>query len=167
MPNHVHLVVVPANRDGMHRALRAVHSQYAQRLNRIRHVSGHVWQGRFYSSALDARHFLNAVRYVELNPVDAGLVRKAEDYPWSSAGARCGLRHDPLIEPRHQSELLQGIEDWSSWLACGVPADCRDVLKRHEKRNLPCGSMQFVAGLEAGSGLDLQFRRRGGQRNKD
>ena len=118
----------------------------------------------YFSSPLDARHFVNAVRYVELNPVRAGMVEKAEDYAWSSAAAHCGLRFDPLLEPVGRSSLPSGIKYWSKWLALGVPEDCRDALRRHEHRNLPCGSAEFVAELEKASGRDLQFRMRGNQR---
>ena len=105
MPNHVHLVVKPTSSDGMPRALRAVHCQYAQRIHRMRAITGHLWQGRYYSSALDPPHFLNAIRYVELNPVRARLIARPEDYPWSSAAARCGQRFDPLLEPQQSSTL--------------------------------------------------------------
>lgn len=164
MPNHVHLVVVPSNTDGMQRTLRAVNSQFAQRVNRMRKINGHLWQGRYHSSPLDANHFLNAIRYVELNPVRAGMVEKAEDYPWSSAPAHCGRRVDLLLEPPHKSGLLSGIANWSGWLANGVPEDCREMLRRHERRNLPCGSEDFIAKLEKSAGRELHFRTRGGQR---
>jgi len=164
MPNHVHLVVVPHDVHGMHRALRAVHSQYAQRVNRMRQTSGHLWQGRYRSSPLDSNHFLNAIRYVELNPVSAGMVAAAEEYRWSSAAAHCGLRHDPLLEPSHQSSLLKGIQNWSSWLARGVPEELQTTLRRHEQRNLPCGSQEFIDQLERSAGRALTFRKRGGQR---
>jgi putative transposase len=164
MPNHVHLVVVPSSTDGMHRVLRAVHSQYAQRVNRMRGLNGHLWQGRYRSSPLDAEHFLNAIRYVELNPVSAAMVVKAEDYAWSSAAAHCGLRLDPLLEPNRKSSLLEGIANWSSWLSCGVPDASTDMLRHHARRNLPCGSSEFIASLEKSAGCDLRFRTRGGQR---
>jgi putative transposase len=167
MPNHVHLVVVPTDCDGMHRALRAVHSQYAQRVNRMREINGHLWQGRYFSSPLDARHFVNAIRYVELNPVSAGMVSKAEDYPWSSAAAHCGRRTDPLLESQDRFRVLSGIANWSDWLAHGVPEDCRETLRRHERRNLPCGSPEFVAELERLAGCDLRYRAQGGQRKRD
>ncbi len=166
MPNHAHLVAVPTNTDSLPRALCPVHSQFTQRVNRMREITGHLWQGRYFSCALDARHFLNAVRYVELNPVKAGIVEKAEDYAWSSAAAHCGLRADPLLEPVHRSSLLGGIEDWSSWLAQGVPEDCREMLRRHERRNLPCGSEEFISELEKSSGRELRYRTRGGRRRK-
>ncbi len=166
MPNHVHLVVVPSSPDGMHRAMRAVHSQYAQRINRMRDTTGHLWQGRYFSSPLDARYFVNAIRYVERNPVSGRLVSKAEDYAWSSAAAHCGLRADPLLESRQLSRALAGIANWSSWLSQGVAKDCRDLLRRNGRRNLPCGSDEFIAELERSAGCDLQFRAHGGQRKK-
>jgi putative transposase len=166
MPNHVHLVVVPGDVDAMHRTLRAVHSQFAQRINRMRGITGHLWQGRYHSSTLDVPHFLHAIRYVEQNPVRAGLTTQAEHYPWSSAAAHCGLRQDHLLAPVASSDLLAGITCWSTWLASGVPDEVRQTLQQRESRNLPCGSREFVDQLSRTSGRDLQFRSRGGQRKK-
>jgi putative transposase len=163
MPNHVHLIATPKRADSMHRALRAVHCQYAQRVNRMRAVSGHLWQGRYFSSPLDSNHFLNAIRYVELNPVRANLAAIPVDYPWSSAAARCGLRADPILELQDSSSLLRGISDWAAWLAEGVEQDCLNRLRLHAPGNLPCGSAKFVATLEKSAGRPLQFRPRGGQ----
>ena len=163
MPNHVHLVLMPSNTDGMHRALRAVHSQYAQRVNRMRCLKGHLWQGRYFSSPLDGAYFLNAVRYVELNPVRAGLVPIAEAYAWSSAAAHCGLRFDLLIEMAPNSCHFAGITDWSQWLNAGIPAESLMTLRENGRRNLPCGSSEFIAELEKSTGRDLRCRPRGGQ----
>jgi putative transposase len=164
MPNHVHLVTVPASARGMFRALCAVHGQYAQRINRMRETTGHLWQGEYRSSPLDGRHFLNAVRYVERNPVAAGLVTRAEVYPWSSAAAHCGLRDDPMLEPASSSAVLAGIADWQAWLAQEVPKAFRDRLKQHGSKNLPCGSSEFVDELGKAAGRDLRLRPRGGRR---
>jgi putative transposase len=163
MPNHIHLVVTPGTAESLHLALRTVHSQYAQRVNRMRSITGHLWQGRYGSCALDPRHFLNAVRYVELNPVKAGLCRKAEDYPWSSARAHCADRFDPVLESAQRSPVLAAVADWSTWLAHGVPEDCRQRFRNHERGNLPCGSPEFVDSLERTAGRPLQFKQRGGQ----
>ena len=163
MPNHVHLVLTPTTADGVARALRAVHCQYAQRVHRLRGVSGHLWQGRYFSSALDPRHFLNAIRYVELNPVRAGLIAKPESYRWSSAAAHCDQRFDPLLEPRQRSALLGSIADWSAWLAEGIEGDCLERLRRHTPGNLPCGSDAFGARLEKSTGRSRRYWTRGGQ----
>jgi REP-associated tyrosine transposase len=165
MPNHVHLVVIPSNREGIHRTLKAVHGQYAQRVNRMKNQKGHLWQGRYFSSPLDADYFLNAVRYVELNPVRARMVVKAEDYAWSSAAAHCGLRKDPLVDPVPRSKLLAGIASWSKWLAEEFADDALATLRHHVGQNLPCGSAEFVAELERSAGRQLQFRPPGRQPN--
>jgi putative transposase len=166
MPNHVHLVVVPSDRDSLPRTLQAVHGQYAQRINRMRAISGHLWQGRYHCSALDAAYFLNATRYVERNPVAAGMVARAQDYRWSSAAAHCGRRFDPLLEPAGKSSVLRGIEDWSRWLAKSVPDECRKLLQRNARLGLPCGSDSFIEQLEKIAGRDLKFHPQGGRRKK-
>lgn len=98
MTNHVHLVVVPEREDSLAKALRDAHTVYAMRFNTRTRLSGHVWQGRFYSCPMDETHLWTAVRYVERNPVRAGLVSRAEDYPWSSAPAHCGDCPPPCDE---------------------------------------------------------------------
>ena len=164
MTNHVHLVVVPSTARSLHCALKAVHGQYAQRLNRIHGLKGHLWQGRFFSSALDSNYFRNAVRYVELNPCEAGMVHKAEDYPWSSAAAHCGLRNDPLIAVRPLSIAFNDISDWSEWLVEGLAPDTSEFLRRNLRKNLPCGSDAFVEGLEQASGFTLRHKPAGRNR---
>ena len=96
MTNHIHLIAVPAGGDGLEKMLKPLHMRYAQRINRVRHWKGHVWQGRFFSSALDGDYLWAAVRYVERNPVRARMVQKAENYRWSSAAAHGGLRPDRM-----------------------------------------------------------------------
>ena len=161
MPNHVHLVVVPSTMDGLHRALKIVHGRYAQRVNRMRKLTGHFWQNRYFSAPLDATHLLNAVRYVELNPVRAGLAERAEDYEWSSAAAHCALHADPLVAPFPELRSFEGIGHWSRWLSDGLPGAAVDALRRHTARNLPCGSQEFIESLEAIAGRPLRFRPQG------
>jgi len=97
MTNHVHLVAVPVRKASLALALRDTHAVYAMRFNALAGVTGHLWQGRFYSCPLDEAHLWAAVRHVERNPVRAGLVSHAGDYPWSSAAAHCGRAGDPLL----------------------------------------------------------------------
>lgn len=161
MPNHVHLVLVPSSADALHRALKVVHGRYAQRINRIRGQIGHFWQDRYFSSPLDSSYFLNAVRYVELNPVRAKIVDRAESYEWSSASAHCGLHSDPLVASKPRFTELNGIGDWSQWLASGLAQTCVDALRKCASQNLPCGSPDFVAELERLVGRRLQYQPRG------
>jgi putative transposase len=161
MPNHVHLVLVPADETGLHRTLKAVHGRYAQRFNRIRDRVGHLWQNRYFSSPMDSDYFRNAVRYVELNPVRANLVQRADEYPWSSAAAHSGRRQDPLVSARPDSTLFRGISDWAHWLGQGLSDECLETLRTHTNRNLPCGSEAFVRRLEIEADRMLRPRPRG------
>jgi putative transposase len=161
MPNHVHLVIVPPSADAMHLLLKAVHGQYAQRINRIHELKGHLWQGRYFSSPLDSNYFRNAVRYVELNPIRARLIARAEEYEWSSAAAHCGLRKDRIVESKPRSIALADISDWSNWLAAGLSQECVVEIRENCRQNLPCGSEGFVDELERLAGRQLRHRKAG------
>ena len=159
MPNHVHLVAVPAAEDGLERALKPLHMRHAQRVNRARGWHGHLWQGRFFSSPLDEEYMWAALRYVERNPVRAKMVRRAENYRWSSAGAHCGLREDPLLTTaRTWRERLSAVKDWSAWLAEGDEAEELATLRRNVDKGLPCGAESFLDRLEKLAGRPLRVR---------
>lgn len=168
MTNHVHLVVVPTTEDSLQRVLKPLHMRYAQLVNRAHGWKGHLWQGRFFSSALDEDYLWAAIRYVERNPVRARLVRKAENYPWSSASAHCGLRQDPVLTDKPAWwRQVEGLGNWSAWLAEGDESDKLDVLRRNADKGLPCGSEKFIHKLEKLTGQALQYRPRGRPRKGD
>ncbi|MGH9656694.1 MAG: REP-associated tyrosine transposase [Bryobacteraceae bacterium] len=96
MTNHVHWIVLPKHEMAMAQAFRRAHSRFAGYVNRNhKRAAGHLWQGRYYSCALDEEHYFAALRYVERNPLRAGLVRSPAVYRWSSAPARLGLTPAP------------------------------------------------------------------------
>src|SRR5208337_1163332 len=115
MPNHVHLILVPQDEDGLRRVLARVHRRYAGMIHARRRRTGHFWQGRYGAVAMDEDHLAAAYRYVNLNPVRGRLVRRAEDRPWSSARALLGLAEDGLTDlaPARQrcADLLEAGED--------------------------------------------------------
>ncbi|MGH9771246.1 MAG: transposase [Candidatus Acidiferrales bacterium] len=122
MSNHIHLIAVPTSMEGLQKVLRPLHMRYAQRINRSRGWKGHLWQGRFFSSALDEDYLWAAVRYVERNPAPAKMVRRAENYRWSSARAHCGLCADPVLTKKAWwRRQFEGVGDWSGWLAGNPP----------------------------------------------
>ena len=145
MTNHVHLVLVPGRSQALSQTLRDTHTAYALRFNLQNQVSGHLWQGRFFSCVLDDSYVWAAVRYVEQNPVRAGLVTQAEAYPWSSAAAHCGLRVDPLLSSGFPP--AGAVTNWGEWLA-GEEAVPSAVIRRQTHTGRPCGSAAFVTGLE-------------------
>jgi putative transposase len=90
MKNHVHFIVIPYNEQSMARTFSVSHMRYAQFFNKKMDCSGHLWQGRFYSCILDESHLISAVRYVERNPVRAGISGKPWEWRWSSARHHVG-----------------------------------------------------------------------------
>ncbi|HUR39611.1 MAG TPA: transposase [Verrucomicrobiae bacterium] len=162
MPNHMHAVVVPESADSLERMFRCLDTRYAMRVNRRTGWSGHVWQGRFFSAPLDDAYMRTAVRYVELNPVRAKMVKCAADYRWSSAAAHCRNEPDRLLAD--PSPWLEGVvpgAQWHSWLEAGEQPEQITILRRNVERAMPCGSETFVARLERIAGRSLRPAARG------
>ena len=115
MPNHVHLVVVPERESSLARGIGEAHRLFTRAVNFREQVRGHLFQERFFSCPLDEGHFVAAMRYVERNPVRAGLAESAWDYEWSSAGFHVDEgRTDPLVRERWPFGLDL---EWRSLLA--------------------------------------------------
>ncbi len=96
MPNHVHLILTPTTIEGLSRAVGEAHRRYTAFFNARARVTGHLFQGRFASVAMDERHCLNAVRYLALNPIRAGLADTPRGWPHSSVAAHLAGRDDAL-----------------------------------------------------------------------
>lgn len=95
MSNHFHLVAVPSHESSAAKVLGRLEADYARFLNVRRRTSGHLWQARYHSVAMDSPHCWRALAYVERNPVRAGMTLTAVDYPWSSAAGRVGAALAP------------------------------------------------------------------------
>jgi len=158
MPNHVHLILTPSDPDGLRVALGEAHRRYSRQVNFREGWRGYLWQGRFASAAMDEDHLLACARYVELNPVRAGLVARAQDWPWSSARAHLDGRDDSLVSAR---PLLDRVSDWPDLLASGLSDDEHAALRRGERTGRPLGSPAFVDDLERRLGRPLAPRKPG------
>lgn len=100
MTNHVHLLVTPASREACISLMQNLGQRYVQYFNRRHARTGTLWEGRFRSCiAESARYVLACYRYIELNPVRAGMVSRPVDYPWSSHAVNLGVRDDTLTSP--------------------------------------------------------------------
>jgi putative transposase len=156
MDNHLHLVLVPSAADGLRAALAAVHTAYSQRINAAQGVSGHLFQGRFLSYPMDDAHLMVAVRYVENNPVKAGLVHRAEDWPWSSARAHVSGDDDGLT---NLAAIGRHIPNWRAMLADGLEAAER--VDAAIRSGLPLGSDAWREELARQLGRSLIPAKRG------
>lgn len=162
MPNHVHLILVPHATDSLATLLRRTHARYARRVNQIHDWQGHLWQERFHSFVMDEDHMLAAARYVELNPVRAGLCERADEWAWSSVHFHLHRRADRLIAA---GGMRSFVDDWQSYLD-EVTFDAKiDDLRRHSRSGRPAGGQSFIRELEGLSGRRLARRKPGPSRN--
>ena len=158
MPNHVHLILVPNHMDGLRAALGEAHRRYTRRINFRHGWRGHLWQERFHSFPMDEPHLLAAVRYVELNPVRAGLVEQAEHWPWSSAGAHLARADDALVRV---VPMLERIPRWQPYLRAVEPATRMDEIRLHTRTGRPLGGESFIGIAERISGRTVRPGRPG------
>ena len=158
MPNHVHLILVPSDVDGLRAALGEAHRRYTRHVNFREGWRGYLWQGRFASFPMDEPHLLACARYVELNPVRAKLVRRARDWRWSSARAHLARRDDGLVKVK---PLLDLVPDWPAHLAGGLSAEDHAAIQAGERTGRPLGAPRFVARLEKRLGRSLARQKPG------
>ena len=161
MTNHIHLILRPTHKDGLHKMLKPLHMRYAQYINKKNNWSGHLWQDRFFSSALDEAYTWSAIRYVERNPLRTGMVEHAEDYAWSSAAVHCGNREDVLLSTLDREWKTIPRSDWSNWLSVAGSQNDNAKLRRNLNKGLPCGNDEFIDLLEKQVGRVLRFRPQG------
>ena len=145
MPNHVHLILVPDEAKSLCRAVAQTHRRYTRRVNFREGWRGYLWQGRFASYVMDEPYLMAAARYVERNPVKAGLVACAEDWPWSSAAAHVSGRGDAVCEGGWLAERIAGwVCTWGEYLLDRDDDEMVLAMKRRENTGRPLGDNSFV-----------------------
>ena len=160
MPNHVHLIAMPDSKEGLAHGVGEAHRRYTRYINFKKSWKGYLWQGRFASFPMDEDYLLASVRYVELNPLRAKLVKKAEDYRWSSARAHLAGKNDILVKVQ---PMLDRVENWSELLASGDQASF-DELRMHERTGRPLGQDSFVERMSLLAGRPLGKKKPGPKR---
>ena len=146
MWNHVHFICVPKVEGALAHGFNTLHMRYAQYFHGKKGVTGHLWKGRFLSCMLDDRSVFEEVRYIENNPVRAGLVERAEDYPWSSARHHVLGERDPVIIDG--CFLNSEIQDWRAYLADRGDDPILTRTWHSLKTGRPSGNPAFVHKLE-------------------
>ncbi len=152
MDNHVHLIVVPKEKIYLSAAIGETHKGYTRLINKREGWKGYLWEGRFKSFVMGKDYLYKAVRYVEMNPVRAKMIRRAEDYKWSSAKNRIkGWKSKVLSD----FCLTKEIKDWRKYLTEGSLDEIK-VIREHIKLGLPLGSEEFVKNVEEKLGMILR-----------
>ena len=162
MPNHVHLIVVPETAAGLCRAVGEAHRRHTRRVNSREGWRGHLWQSRFASYVMDDPHLIAATRYVERNPVKAGLVERGEEWPWSSAAGHVAGRGDAVAEGQWLADRIRGwVCSWGEYLRQGDAPDLAKRFRQLDSTGRPLGDKGFIERLSALLGRDLSPKKPG------
>ena len=169
MDNHLHLILVPTDADGLRATLGEAHRRYTRMVNFREGWRGHLFQGRFASYPMDEAHLMAAVRYVENNPVAARMVDHAEDWTWSSAKSHVQGRlakADPLTD----LQALRGaVPNWRAMLRHGLEAGgageageaVAEAIEARLRTGRPLAAEAWTAQQEAAMGVRLRPAKRG------
>jgi putative transposase len=155
MPNHVHWVVVPQQAESLARAFGEAHGRYAAYANAKVTRSGHFWQNRFFSCALDRAHLWAAMRYVERNPVRAGMVGEASEFRWSSAAAHINVISMPHWLEAEPMRSTFTAEQWGLYVKAETMGEAELEVRKSTYTGRPAGSAGFVGWAEASLGRKL------------
>jgi len=155
MDNHVHLIAVPKKIDSF-QAIAKTNWWYTKKINENKGWRGYLWQGRFISYPMDEGYSFLGVRYVERNPVRAKMVKKAEDYIWSSARSHVEGKQDSLVTRCYLQDV---IKDWSEYL--GMEDERVKELRKSIGTGRPLGNESFLKILEEQTGRVLSKQKPG------
>ena len=156
MTNHIHLIAVPERENALARGIGEAHRRYTRQKNFFEGVRGYLFQGRFHSCVLDEPHLLAAARYVERNPVQAGMAPSALDYPWSSARYHANrVAKDLLVRNRYLPEL---VGHWEEFLQSADELDLSGNIRQATRTGRPVGGEQFILKVETLAGRSLRSK---------
>ena len=165
MSNHIHLLTKPKSDESLYKMMQGLTLCYTQYFNRTYQRTGRLWECRYHSCIVDHEKYLWAVaRYVEQNPVRAGMVEKAEDYPYSSARAHVNGSKDAVLG----EELFNNDRraDYTLLLRSDMPRKEIEHLRYVTKTGRPFGNEGFVVEMERKLERRLLQRQRGRPRKK-
>lgn len=155
MPNHFHLVLWPFNDGDLSRWMQWLLTCHVRHYHSRRGTSGRIWQGRFKGFPIQQdRHLLTVCRYVERNPLRAGLVANAEDWNWSSISSRASAKCRQIIVDSPVSRP----DDWLQWVNRPQSRAELDALRRCAQRNAPFGSPSWAEKTARALGLEANNR---------
>ena len=175
MDNHVHLILVPGHGDGLRATLGEAHRRYTRHVNFREGWRGHLFQARFASYPMDDAHLMTAVRYVERNPVAAGMAREAGDWRWSSARSHLAGKRAPDDPLTDVAALGHHVRNWRAMLRHGLEAGdlgaegeaVAEEIEARLRTGRPLGAAQWTDAWEQRAGRVLTPRKAGRKKAAD
>jgi putative transposase len=174
MTNHVHLILEPvSDNNNLAYFMKYISQKHGQYINKHYKRSGTLWEGRFKSSPISSdRYLLSCSRYIEMNPVRAGIVEKPDDYIFSSYGAKVGLglRELKCLDYDAFYNSLGNTTDerqiaYQRWFYESIPEAEWDLIREAVQRNWAYGNNRFKEQMEMA--LDRKFElKKAGRRPK-
>lgn len=158
MDNHVHLIAVPETEESLAAGLAETHRRYTRMINFREGWRGYLWEGRFKSFPLSQNHLLATLRYIERNPIRAGIVARAEEYKWSSARAHVYSINDPLLSDNF---AISDIKDWRAFISQENDENEANVFIKNANTGRPLGDSRFINEVERITGRSLRKQKSG------
>lgn len=167
MTNHVHLLCTPGQVNGVSQMMQALGRRYVQYFNRSHNRSGTLWEGRFRSCLVqEESYLLQLYRYIELNPVRAGMVDDPADYTWSSYQCNALGKKSDLLSPHplfsalgENDEARQSV--YRALIRENVEGKLLDNIRQAANKGLVLGNERFVEEVEIITGKILKEGKRG------
>lgn len=173
MSNHVHLLVTPVDEHSVSRMMQALGRRYVHYFNARHERSGTLWEGRYRSTLVDSETYLLTVyRYIELNPVRAGIVSHPSHYPWSSYAFNAAGQPDQLITSHESYQVLgansqERQEAYRALFDGRIPESDIRQIRSATNQAWVLGSDRFKQDFERRTGRPAYARERGGDRRSD
>jgi len=166
MTNHVHFIAIPGDGHSFAHTFRTCHMEYAMMFNKRQNQTGHLWNSRFYSCVLDAQHLLMAARYVERNPVRAGIVEKPWEWKWSSAAFHTAQGPSELSVGDLFDYTGKASELWMDFISDSENQDFSCLIRENTRTGRPVGPDSFINEMEAMTGRRIR-QKQGGRPKKN
>ena len=168
MTNHVHLIVDPGDEEtNLGKLMKRLAGRQTRYVNHLERRTGSLWEGRYKSSPIETDTYLLACnRYVELNPVSAGMVTKVEDYEWSSYRQKVGIEKEKWIDSDEAYIGLSEDKDarmrhYKNYINRGIPEEEKEMISGAIQRGQLTGTHHFVEEVEQRVGLRVEYRGQG------
>ncbi len=154
MTNHVHILATPCKEDGLSKMMQYLGLRYVPYINHRYNMSGSIWEGRFKASLIDSdEYLLTCMRYIELNPVRANMVKQVRSYRWSSYGANALGRSDTLVQAHTVYQALaktreQRLKTYKALFKLGIEREEMMSINKAWQSGTPLGNDRFKANIE-------------------